>query len=61
MPDLGDVDAYDLLLTQAGRILTGTTGSIAPPPATLLEVAAVVAWIVIPGAAATLLFRHRDA
>jgi len=61
IPDLGDVPAYDLLLMRAGRILTGTTGSIAPPPATLLEVAAVAAWILIPGAAATLLFRHRDA
>ncbi|MFT2690705.1 ABC transporter permease subunit [Clavibacter zhangzhiyongii] len=61
LPDIGDVAAYDLLLTQAGRILTGTTGGIAPPPTTPLEVAAVAAWVVIPGAAAALLFRHRDA
>jgi ABC-2 type transport system permease protein len=61
LPDIGDVAVHDLLLTQAGRILTGTTGSIAPPPVTLLEVAAVTAWILIPGAAAALLFRLRDA
>jgi ABC-2 type transport system permease protein len=61
LPDIGDVAVHDLLLTQAGRILTGTTGSIAPPPVTLLEVAAVAAWILIPGAAAALLFRLRDA
>ncbi|OUE23531.1 ABC transporter permease subunit [Clavibacter michiganensis] len=61
VPDLGGVPAYDLLLTTAGRILTGTTGSIAPPPVTGLEVAVVAAWILIPATAATLLFRHRDA
>jgi ABC-2 type transport system permease protein len=61
LPDIGDVAVHELLLTQAGRILTGTTGSIAPPPVTLLEVAAVTAWILIPGAAAALLFRLRDA
>jgi ABC-2 type transport system permease protein len=61
LPDIGDVAVHDLLLTQAGRILTGTTGSIAPPPVTLLEVAAVTAWILTPGAAAALLFRLRDA
>jgi len=61
VPDIGDVAAYDLLLTTAGRILTGTTGSIAPPPTTLVEVAAVAAWVLIPGTAAALLFRHRDA
>jgi ABC-2 type transport system permease protein len=61
IPDLGDVAAYDLLLTTAGRILTGTTGSIAPPPTTLLEVAVVAVWVVIPAVAAALLFRRRDA
>jgi ABC-2 type transport system permease protein len=61
IPDLGDVTAYDLLLTQAGRILTGTTGSIAPPPTTLVEVVAVAAWILIPATAAALSFLHRDA
>jgi ABC-2 type transport system permease protein len=60
-PDLGDVPAYGLLLTTAGRIVTGTTGSIAPPPTTLLEVAVVAAWILLPATAAALLFRHRDA
>ncbi|MDQ0745033.1 hypothetical protein QFZ62_002341 [Clavibacter sp. B3I6] len=61
LPDVGEVAVHDLLLTRAGRILTGTTGSIAPPPVTLLEVAAVTAWILIPGTAAALLFRLRDA
>ncbi|CAQ00574.1 ABC transporter permease [Clavibacter sepedonicus] len=61
VPDIGDVAVYDLLLTTAGRILTGTTGSIAPPPTTLLEVAATAAWLVIPATAAALLFRRRDA
>jgi ABC-2 type transport system permease protein len=61
IPDLGDVAAYDLLLTTAGRILTGTTGSIAPPPTTSLEVAVVAVWVVIPAVAAALLFRRRDA
>ncbi|RIJ52729.1 hypothetical protein DZG00_03700 [Clavibacter lycopersici] len=61
LPDLGEVAPYDLLLTTAGRILTGTTGSITPPPVTGLEVAVVAAWLLIPGAAAALLFRRRDA
>jgi ABC-2 type transport system permease protein len=61
IPDLGDVAAYDLLLTTAGRILTGTTGSIAPPPTTPLEVAVTAAWILIPATAAAALFRRRDA
>jgi ABC-2 type transport system permease protein len=61
IPDLGDVAAYDLLLTTAGRILTGTTGSIAPHPTTSLEVAVVAVWVVIPAVAAALLFRRRDA
>jgi ABC-2 type transport system permease protein len=61
LPDLGDVPVSDLLLTQAGRILTGTTGSIAPPPTTPLEVAVVAAWVVIPSVAAALVFRRRDA
>ncbi|WP_445337445.1 ABC transporter permease subunit [Clavibacter sp. CFBP 8614] len=61
IPDLGDVPVYDLLLTTASRILTGTTGSITPPPTTLLEVAAVAVWVVLPCAAAALLFRRRDA
>ncbi|MFT2753320.1 ABC transporter permease subunit [Clavibacter sp. Sh2088] len=61
IPDLGDVTAYDLLLTTAGRILTGTTGGIAPPPTTLVEVAAVAVWVVIPAVVAALLFRRRDA
>ncbi|WP_052129030.1 ABC transporter permease subunit [Clavibacter michiganensis] len=61
IPDLGDVPAYDLLLTTAGRILTGTTGSIAPPPVTGLEVAVTAAWILLPATAAALLFRRRDA
>jgi ABC-2 type transport system permease protein len=61
IPDLGDVTAYDLLLTQAGRILTGTIGSIAPPPTTLVEVVAFAAWILIPATAAALSFLHRDA
>ncbi|WP_445442696.1 hypothetical protein [Clavibacter sp. km1a] len=61
LPDIGDVAVHDLLLTQAGRILTGTTGSIAPPPVTLLEVAVVAAWLVIPATVAALLFRRRDA
>ncbi|MBP2456516.1 ABC-2 type transport system permease protein [Clavibacter michiganensis] len=49
IPDLGDVAAHDLLLTTAGRILTGTTGSITPPPVTGLEIAVTAAWLVIPG------------
>ncbi|PPF60458.1 hypothetical protein C5C13_04005 [Clavibacter michiganensis] len=61
LPDLGGVPAYDLLLTTAGRILTGTTGSIAPPPATGLEVAVVAAWLLLPATAAALFFRRRDA
>jgi ABC-2 type transport system permease protein len=61
IPDLGDVAAYDLLLTTAGRILTGTTGSIAPPAVTPLEVAVGAVWVVIPAVAAALLFRRRDA
>jgi ABC-2 type transport system permease protein len=61
IPDLGDVPAYDLLLTTAGRILTSTTGSIPPPPVTGLEVAVTAAWILIPATAAALLFRRRDA
>jgi ABC-2 type transport system permease protein len=61
IPDLGDVPAYDLLLTTAGRILTGTTGSITPPPVTGLEIAVTAAWVLIPGAAAALLFHRRDA
>jgi ABC-2 type transport system permease protein len=61
VPDLGDVAAYDLLLTQAGRILTATTGTITPPPTTLLEVAVVAAWVVVPATAAAFLFRRRDA
>ncbi|MBM7387268.1 ABC-2 type transport system permease protein [Clavibacter michiganensis] len=61
IPDLGDVPAYDLLLTTAGRILTGTTGSITPPPVTGLDVAVTAAWVLIPGAAAALLFHRRDA
>jgi hypothetical protein len=32
IPDPGDVTEYELLLTTAGRILTGTAGSITPPP-----------------------------
>ncbi|MDO4027557.1 ABC transporter permease subunit [Clavibacter michiganensis] len=61
LPDLGSVAPYDLLLTTAGRTLTGTTGSITPPPVTGLKVAAVAAWILIPATAAALLFRRRDA
>jgi ABC-2 type transport system permease protein len=61
VPDLGDVAAYDLLLTQAGRILTATIGTITPPPTTLLEVAVVAAWVVVPATAAAFLFRRRDA
>jgi ABC-2 type transport system permease protein len=61
VPDLGDVAAYDLLLTQAGRILTATAGTITPPPTTLLEVAVVAAWVVVPATAAAFLFRRRDA
>jgi ABC-2 type transport system permease protein len=61
IPDLGGIAAYDLLLTTAGRILTGTTGSITPPPVTGLEVAVTAAWILVPATAAALLFRRRDA
>lgn len=61
IPDIGSVATYDLLLTTAGRTLTGTTGSITPPPVTLLEAASVAAWILIPATAAAVLFQRRDA